>query len=94
MSSYGFRLERSITAIQCTTDGRSGLRVIPAESVVLTCSGEASPGMLRILFDESEYLVFEQDLYDRSVAVAVDLRKPAGVCAAAAAAVARWAFPV
>ena len=94
MSSYGYRLERSITAIECADDGRSALRVIPEDSIVLVCSGASREGMVRIIFQNTEYEVFEQDLQDRSAPVAVDLRKPAGVCAAAAGGLVRWAFRV
>jgi len=62
MSSYGYRLERSITAIECADDGRSALRVIPEDSIVLVCSGSSREGMVRILFQTTECEVFEQDL--------------------------------
>jgi hypothetical protein len=46
--------------------------------------------MTRVLCNDCEYLVFSEDLEDRSTQVAIDLRKPAGLYTAAAAAL-RWA---
>ena len=90
MSSYGYRLDRALTSVEATAEGRSALRVLPAGSVLLVASGEAPEGMTRVLCNDAEYLVFTEDLEDRSTQIAVDLRKPAGLYSTAAAGL-RWA---
>jgi hypothetical protein len=91
MSSYGYRLDRALTSVEPAFDGRSALRVLPPGSVLLVTSGEAPAGMIRVLCNDTEYCVFVQDLEARSTKIAVDLRKPAGLCADAPAGTFRWA---
>jgi hypothetical protein len=90
MSSYGYRLDRALTSVEPSADGKSGLRTLPVESILLVASGEAPEGMTRVLCNDCEYLVFTEDLEERSTQVAIDLRKPAGLYTASASAV-RWA---
>jgi hypothetical protein len=90
MSSYGYRLDRALTSVEPSADGRSALRILSAGAVLLIASGEAPERMARVLCNDCEYLVFAEDLEERSTQVAIDLRKPAGLCTASAAAM-RWA---
>jgi hypothetical protein len=90
MSSYGYRLDRALTSVEPSADGRSALRILPAGSVLLVASGEAPERMIRVLCNDCAYLVFAEDLEERSTQVAIDLRKPAGLYTASAASL-RWA---
>jgi hypothetical protein len=86
MSSYGYRLDRALTSVEPSPGGKSALRALPAGSVLLVASGDAPENMTRVLCNDCEYLVFTEDLEERSCQVAIDLRKPAGLCGSAAAA--------
>lgn len=90
MSSYGYRLDRALASVEPSSDGKSAFRVLPVGSVLLVTSGEAPDGMTRVLCNDCEYLVFTEDLEERSTQIAIDLRKPAGLYSTAAAAL-RWA---
>jgi hypothetical protein len=90
MSSYGFRLDRTLTSVEPSVAGKPALRVLPVGSVLLVASADAPNGMVRVLCNDCEYLVFAEDLEDRSTQIAVDLRKPAGLCGSPAAFL-RWA---
>ena len=90
MSSYGYRLDRALTSVEASAEGKSALRVLPPGSVLLVASGAAPEGMTRVLCNDTEYVVFSEDLDDRSTQIAVDLRKPAGLYAATATGL-RWA---
>ncbi len=86
MSSYGYRLDRALTAVEPSPSGKSALRVLPEGSVLLITSAETPDGMSRVLCNDCEYLVFAEDLEDRSTQIAVDLRKPAGLFGSTASA--------
>ncbi len=90
MSSYGYRLDQPLTSVEPSAAGKSALRLLPAGSVLLVTSGDAPDGMTRVLCNDCEYLVFAEDLEDRSTQIAVDLRKPAGLYGPGSAAL-RWA---
>ncbi len=90
MSSCGYRLDRSLMAVQYSAGGRSALRVLEPGAVLLVCAGEQSSGLTRVLHNNTEYYVFLEDLEERATRVAVDLRKPAGLYHTAAAMAQSW----
>ena len=94
MSSYGYRLDRALTAIQIAPEGRTSLRTLLPGTLLLMSSADAPKSMTRVISEDStEYCVFSEDLEDRSTQVAVDLRKPAAAAmsAAASGSTYRWA---
>ena len=93
MSSQAYRLHESITAVEYNADGRNTLRRLPSGLDLMTCAGDAPPGMVRVSAGgHSEYCVFALDLDQRSTVVSIDLRKPAATAAAASASASyRWA---
>ena len=91
MSSSGYRLDRSLMAVQYANGGRSALRILPPGAILLVCGGEPTSELTRVLYQDAEYSVFLQDLEERATKVAVDLRKPAGLYHTAAASAQSWA---
>ncbi len=92
MSSYGYRLDRALTAIERAPEGRTSLRTLLPGTLLLVSAGEAPSNMTSVVGEDSkEYWVFSEDLEDRSTQVAVDLRKPAALGATAPAPSYRWA---
>jgi hypothetical protein len=93
MSSFGYRLDRALTAIERAPEGRTSLRTLLPGTLLLISAGEAPSNMTCVVSEDStEYWVFGEDLEDRSTQIAVDLRKPAAVGAVASAAPSyRWA---
>jgi hypothetical protein len=92
MSSHGYRLDRALTAIERAPEGRTSLRTLLPDTLLLPSAEQAPTGMTCVIGgNATKYLVFSEDLEDRSTQVAVDLRKPAVMAAAASHAGFRWA---